>query len=170
MGCALTPDGECIAACCFRTPPAKWKIPVLELARLVRKGGVGLPLTWLISQTVKAVREHARYNLLISNADATHEHHGSVYQACSWFYSGQGKTQNDGVIVDGKFVAGRACNDLFGTRSVTKLRGLFPERTFEAHWDKGKHLYWLPLNKKGVAESVLLELKKLPYPKPDESS
>ena len=83
MGCALTPDGECIAACCFRTPPAKWKIPVLELARLVRKGGVGLPLTWLISQTVKAVREHARYNLLISNADATHEHHGSVYQACS---------------------------------------------------------------------------------------
>jgi hypothetical protein len=160
-------NGECIAACCFRTPPAKWKYPVLELARLVRKEGAEVPLSWLISQTVRVVRAAAVYDLLVSYADKTHKHHGGIYQAASWFYSGDTGRQNDGLIVDGQFIAGRACNNMFGTRSATKLRGMFPQRSFEIHWGEGKHLYWRPLTKKAEQAARELGLKKLPYPKPD---
>ena len=166
MGTAHLWSGECVAACCFRTPPARWSYPVLELARLVRKPDIKIPLTWLISKTVRAVSCAGAYDLLISNADRTHGHHGGVYQSASWFYSGLKERQNDGVIVDGKLIAGRACNNMFGTRSVTKLRALFPSRSFEAHFDEGKHLYWRALSAKAVEAAGTLGLKKLPYPKP----
>ncbi len=165
MGLAFKGE-ECVAACCFRTPSARWAIPVLDLGRLVRKEGVAVSLTWLISNTVNAVRRAGNYHLLVSYADNTHGHHGGVYQAASWNYSGKTPRQNDGVMVDGNFIAGRACNNMFGTRSVDKLRLMFPERSFEKHWDEGKYLYWRSLNRQGDKAAAILGLKKLPYVKP----
>lgn len=165
MGLAYQ-GSEAVAACCFRTPAAKWRYPVLELARLVRKDESAIPLTWLISKTVTAVKHAGAYDLLISYADQTHKHHGGIYQAASWNFSHQTSRQNDGVIVDGTFIAGRACNNKFGTRSVTKLEGLFPGQSFVAHWDEGKYLYWRALSRKAEREAEKLGLKKSPFPKP----
>lgn len=157
---------DCVAACCFRTPAAKWRLPVLELGRLVRRDDACISLTWLISKSVQEIKRAGVYGLLISYADNTHRHHGGVYQAASWNYSGLTLRQNDGVIVDGKFIAGRACNDLFGTRSVDKLRKMYCNRSFEKHWDEGKFLYWRALTRQAEKQAIILGLKKLPYPKP----
>lgn len=159
--------GEIVAACCFRTPAARWKIPVLELARLVRKEGVAVPLTWLIGKTVKAIKQAGAYDILISYADKIHGHHGGIYQAASWNFSRCTPRQNDGLVVDGKFIAGRACNNRFGTRSATKVKLILPTSSIEPHFDEGKFLYWKALSKKAYAQARDdLGLEDDEYPKP----
>jgi hypothetical protein len=37
----------------------------------------------------------------------------------------------------------------------------------EAHYDKGKYLYWKALNRKGKLLAKQLGLQSNPYPKPD---
>ncbi len=159
--------GEAVAACVFSIPPTRWSEDVLELSRLVRAAGVPLPpLSRLIAQTVRFVRQAKRGHLLVSFADATQGHHGGVYQAASWNYAGQRDRAMDGLIIDGHFHAGRSCNSRWGTRSPTRLRLVLPHSTIEPHYDEGKHLYWKAVSKTGAKMAERLELRCLPYPKP----
>ena len=64
----------------------------------------------------------------------------------------------DGLIVDGAFIGGRACNHKFGSRSPEKVRQMFPHKTIEPHYDEGKHCYWLALGKRGEAKAARLGL------------
>ena len=64
----------------------------------------------------------------------------------------------DGLIVDGAFIGGRACNHKFGSRSPEKVRQMFPHKTIEPHFDEGKHCYWLALGKRGEAKAARLGL------------
>ena len=100
--------GPAIAACFFSTPPARWSEDVLELSRLVRCD-VSVPLTGLISATVKVCRAHGA-DLLVSYADQMQGHHGGIYQAASWTYAGKRNRRLDGCVVDGVFVPWRSCN------------------------------------------------------------
>lgn len=64
----------------------------------------------------------------------------------------------DGLIVDGAFIGGRACNHKFGSQSPEKVRQMFPHKTIEPHYDEGKHCYWLALGKRGEAKAARLGL------------
>ena len=64
----------------------------------------------------------------------------------------------DGLIVDGAFIGGRACNHKFGSMSPEKVRQMFPHKTIEPHYDEGKHCYWLALGKRGEAKAARLGL------------
>ena len=160
-------DGPPVAACFFSIPPTRWSEDVLELSRLVRDESVRPQLTGLISLTVKWLAKTRTADLLVSFADATHGHHGGVYQAASWNYDGQRDRQMDGLIVDGVFIAGRSCNSSWGTRSPSKLRERFPDKSIEPHFDQGKHLYWRSLCKAGDKKAATLGLKRAFYPKPN---
>lgn len=155
---------EAIAAIYFGIPPTRWKEPVLELTRLVRKEDVRVPLTRLISLACKNLKTNG-YDLLVSYADAGEGHHGGVYQAAGWNYHGKRKSTMDGLIVNGKFIPGRSCNSKWGTRSPHKLRIKFPDWSIEPHYDVGKHLYWKSLGKIGEQKAARLGLQKNKYPK-----
>lgn len=156
-------SGEIVAACFFSIPPTRWSEPVLELSRLVRANDV-VPLTKLISFCVKVLKKRGEC-LLVSFADKTQSHHGGIYQAASWLYSGARERRMDGVLVDGVFVPGRSANSKWGTQSIQKLveMGIHAE----PHYDEGKHLYFKPLGPKGFQQAERLGLRHQPYPKPD---
>lgn len=159
-------SGNPVAALCFSIPPTRWSLPVWELSRLVRREECeGIPLTNLISQSCQRVKD--RIDLVISFADWTHGHHGGVYQAASWLYSGKRKRRMDGLIIDGKFVPGRSCNSTWGTSSPSLLADKLRHSEIVPHYDEGKHLYWRALNKTGRKKAEALGLESLPYPKPE---
>lgn len=158
--------GEAIAACYFANPPTRWSTPLLELTRLVRHEEYRPPLTSLISKTLKHLDKKNITNLVVSFADWTQEHHGGIYQACSWNYHGKREQRVDGLIINGKFFVGRTCNANWGTSSPTKLKELRPDWDIVPHYDEGKHLYWKALNKNGEREALKLGLEKNKYTKP----
>lgn len=153
--------GTMVAACFFSIPPTRWSEPVLELSRLVRAASQ-VPLTMLISLSMKRLRKEV--DLVVSFADKTQGHTGYVYQAANWKYGGQRERAMDGCIIEGRFVPGRSCNSIYGTRSPEKLREQL-KCDVQPHFDEGKHLYWKPLSSSGTVKAERLELKSLPYPK-----
>lgn len=161
-------SGVLCAAIIFSMPATRWHEPVLELSRLVRDDSCSMPLTKLISHAVKGIRRDGRYDLLISFADHTHQHHGGVYQASSWNFDQTNKPKVDGFVVDGEFIPARTCSAVYGTSSQTGLPALLPGHIVEAHWDAGKSLYWKALSSKGAAKASRLNLKQNLYPKPKE--
>jgi len=162
--CGLFGDaGEPVAAAIWTFPPTRWSEIVWELARLVRRPGPRIPLTLLIRLSCSHLRTSGA-DLLVSFADATHGHHGGIYQACGWRYGGFRSPRMDGVLYEGKFITGRRANHLWGTQSPDRLasQGI----TVDPHYDEGKHLYWRALSRTGEAKAKRLSLKDLPYPKP----
>lgn len=155
--------GPIMAACVFSIPPTRWTEDVWELSRLVRNDQI-MPLTSLISQTLKHINRSGAINLVVSFADWTQRHHGGIYQAASWRYSGKREIRMDGVVWRGTFIPGRSANNRWGTQSPDLLAKQGIE--CEPHYDEGKHLYWKALNRKGRQKAARLELNNLPYPKP----
>jgi len=149
-------DGPMVAAAFWSIPPTRWAETVIELTRLVR-GSEQVPLTFLVSRCAKELKRKG-YDLLVSFADRTQGHEGYVYRASNWNYAGCRERANDGMVIDGAFHPGRTCNSLFGTRSLDKLRQMFPHKTIEPHFDEGKHCYWLALGKRGEAKAARLGL------------
>ena len=149
-------DGPMVAAAFWTFPPTRWSEEVIELARLVR-GDDRVPLTFLLSRCVKELKRQG-HDLLVSFADRTQGHEGYVYRASNWNYAGCRERRMDGLIVDGAFIGGRACNHKFGSRSPEKVRQMFPHKTIEPHYDEGKHCYWLALGKRGEAKAARLGL------------
>jgi hypothetical protein len=158
--------GDIAAAAVFTIPGTKWSEEVIELARLVRLPDYSDPLTRLLSFATAWIHRNG-WNLAVSFADWTHRHHGGIYQAANWRYHGMRDPAMDGLIIDGVFKAGRACNHAFGTRSPDKVKELRPDAEIEAHWDEGKHLYWKPLCVSGKTKAKRLALQSLSYPKPN---
>ena len=167
VGTFHQPCGQVVAAVFFSIPPTRWRERVFELSRLVRHEDHRPSLSQLISLAVRAIQRDRLIDLLVSYADAAAGHHGGIYQACSWHYTGQRSPSMDGLVINGQFVPGRSCNSTYGTRSPTKLRLLHPDWTIEPHYDIGKHLYWRSLSKTGLQKADRLKLRRLPYPKPD---
>ena len=161
--------GPAIAALTFSLPPTRWSQPVWELSRLVKEPQrPEFQLSELIGFACRWIKRRALADLLVSFADATHEHHGGVYQAASWRYDGQRDETNDGLIVNGVFVPGRSCNSRWGTRSATLLSARFPDWRIEPHIAQGKHLYWRAMSRRGKRWARELELTSAPYPRPSK--
>jgi len=152
-------DGEMVAAAFFTYPPTRWAETVIELARLVR-GDAKVPLSFLISKCVSALRKDG-HDLLVSFADRTQGHEGYVYRASNWRYAGCRERRVDGLMVNGQFIGGRACNHMFGTQSPEKVLALKPGFDIQPHYDEGKHIYWMPTCKAGEKKAARLGLESI---------
>ena len=176
--------GELVATCIFSLSNNNtWslkKVNLIELVRLCRKEEVQVPLSWLVSHTVKELKKLRRFDIVISYADATQDHHGGIYQACSWNFHTYRQPKEDGLMIDGTFVPKRTVSTRYGTYRRDKLGEMFDEVKQEtlygtevkniewgSHVDKGKYMYWIPLNKTGkkIAKRVL-NFESNEYPKP----
>ena len=92
--------GEPLAGVVFSIPPTRWSEDVLELSRLVMVSNGGIQLSQLVSFACKHLRKQG-WHLLVSFADWTQRHHGGIYQAAGWNYSGCRDRRMDGLIIDG---------------------------------------------------------------------
>jgi len=103
-------EEQAIACIVFNIPATRWSEPVLELGRLVRREETNPKpiLTKLISYGLKSCKGKG-YDLVISYADSTFNHHGGIYQAASWNFHQLRKPQHDGWIIDGEFTPRRTC-------------------------------------------------------------
>ena len=73
------------------------------------------------------MKKLGRFDIAISYADATQDHHGGIYQACSWNFHTYRKPKEDGLIIDGKFVPKRSVSSRYGTYRRDKLGEMFDE-------------------------------------------
>ena len=157
--------GQPTAGIVFSIPPTRWSEPILELSRLVRSREHVRPLSELIAFACRWLNWRD-FNLAVSFADFTQNHHGGVYQAAGWHFGGYRKPAMDGLVIDGAFVPGRSANSRYGTRSTAKLAGILPAAEIDGHWDAGKYLYWKSLHRSGDSKARRIGLEHLPYPKP----
>ena len=163
-------NGKAIAAIYYSIPATRWSDEVLELCRLVRSEETDNKptLTQIISKSVNHIRQDNKYNLIVSFADSTHNHHGGIYQAASWNYHKLRKSCIDAFVIDGILVPRRTCNHRYGTSGLKLVKQLEEEgHVCTPHRDKGKHIYWKALNRKGEQKAQKLGLTAEEYPKPD---
>ena len=136
---ALTVDGWVAGALVWALPPhetaKRYGDVTWELARLWLRDE--LPKnseTWFIARCIKHVRmEHQEVKVLVSYADPTVGHEGTIYKAGNWTYEGLSAKRKD-IIANGRRI-GRAA-DGHG-KSIT-----FRERP-------RKHRYFMRLRRYG---------------------
>jgi hypothetical protein len=124
-----------------------------EICELVRIGLTShrAPVSKIAATAIRFLRKQSPgLRLIVSYADPEQGHHGGIYQAGNWIYSGKSKPQQE-VIVNGRIMHKRSANALFGT-----IKGLEKSKPL---W---KHRYLMPLDPEMRAK--ILPLAQ-PYPK-----
>jgi len=95
----------------------KWKSNVLELNRLCREKYYNKPLSQFVSWCLRQLK---KYNLIIvSYSDTAMNHHGYIYQACNFYYTGITKRRTDKYTEGGKH-ARHYSNDNQGSYRVVR--------------------------------------------------
>ncbi len=105
------------------------------------------------------VKSNPGLRLIVSFADRNEGHHGGIYQATNWVYSGV-TADCDFPVVNGKVVHPRVLSHMIA-RGQVKDRLSVPKVT-----KIGKHRYLMPLD-----ETMKIQIRPLskPYPKRAES-
>lgn len=135
-----------------------------ELAELVR---VALhehttPVSQIVAAAVRALHAHSPgLRLLVSFADPAHGHHGGIYQAMNWVYTGQTTPERGYQDAAGKLHHQRVVSPSgWVTQYGRRSRGV-PQASVIPVQLPGKHRYVLPLDsqmRRRVARMAL------PYP------
>ena len=99
----LFEDGVLQAVCTFGIPASpslckgiagdKWRKQVIELNRLCRKDEYDKPLSHFVAWCLKQLKQ---FNyIVVSYSDTAMNHHGYIYQACNFYYTGMTKSRTD---------------------------------------------------------------------------
>lgn len=97
--------------------------------------------------------------LIVSFADQSQGHHGGIYQATNWIYTGEGDPANF-YMINGKLTHPRTLGSRKLPQNIKGARSL--DKNAQAVKVPGKHRYLMPLDKQ-VKESIMKLAK--PYPK-----
>lgn len=134
------------------------RVEVRELARLwAPDGHRPTLLTEAVSASLKALRAASGCESVVSFADPNHGHHGGIYQAASWIYTGQSSETRVYITPDGRTLSRRS----FHSGSTSLLPTIKPQRLV------GKHRYVRCLTR---TSRRLLAHEPLPYPKAEEAA
>ena len=125
----------------------------VELVRVALTSHI-VPVSRVVSLSIKFLkRANPKIRLIVSFADTSKGHHGGIYQAGNWIYSGKGPEVPRLVMPDGS------------TRHNRIYRGRNKQAIPSgAYWSKqeGKYRYLMPLD--AEMKTSILHLAK-PYPK-----
>ena len=135
----------------FKSP-----VGLRELARLwAEDGHEPFALTKSLAAILRQFKkDHPSCIGLVSFADPGQDHHGGVYQAASWIFTGQSSESRAYLLPDGTPVSRRAFHS--GKKSLPPSLPVVKR--------PGKLRYVKPLRKSAL---LALKLPALPYPKPD---
>ncbi len=122
--------------------------------------------SWVIGQTVHFLRQHTPVKFLLSYADPTAGHVGTIYQATNWLYTGLSQAQPTLDLGDGIARHTRSVGSALGTYSVAYLQahGIDAQRVpgtgkhryvlfVDRRWRKRLAVATFPYPKKGASES-----------------
>lgn len=154
------------------SPPARmlmqsFKTDVLELSRLViNEHSERNCLSYFVSSVIKILPQPL---ILVSYADANQSHHGYIYQATNWIYTGLSSKENK-VFVNGKLQHRRTLNSLFGTSSISELKNI-DHVNVDIEEQAGKHRYFYFIGNKRQVKAIKKEFtyKTYEYPKGDNN-
>jgi hypothetical protein len=158
-------EGKVVAVCTFGKPASpslcrgvcgeEYSDRVYELNRLCRVDDLDLPLSQFVSACLR--RLSCRDWIIVSYSDSGMSHHGYIYQACNFLYTGQTKGRTD------KYTEGNKHSRHYSNENQNGLRKV---RT-------PKHRYvFFACNVKSQKRKYLNALKYpvLPYPKGDNQN
>ena len=121
------------------------------------------PVSRIISIAIRFLKKsNDGLRLIVSFADPSHGHHGGVYQAGGWIYSGDSDEKTDFIAPDGKRLLSRQVSESGFVRQFGKMTRT-PKRSecTPVHLP-GKHRYLMPLD--DAMRAKIAPLAK-PYPK-----
>jgi hypothetical protein len=162
--CEIYTNEHLMAVCSFGKPASpflckgicgeQYKDSVYELNRLCRLDDWNEPLSQFVSACLRRLR---LYNwIVVSFSDTAMNHHGYIYQACNFLYTGETKERTDKYTENGKH-ARHYSNDNQG-----KYR--------QVRSAKYRYVYFCTKNKRLKKEwEEHLNYPILPYPKGDNS-
>lgn len=142
--------------------------PYLELTRLFSFDWSGKNTeSYCIGQSILMVKKlRPDIKVLISFADPSQGHVGTIYQATNWLYCGvSDQTGGYTYFIDGKWQHPRSTVARFGTRNHKEILQKIPDVQFKRI--PRKHRYIMLLGSKSERKAMKLSLKYpiLPYPK-----
>lgn len=131
-------------------------VEVRELARLWAPDGHRANLlTEAIAASLASLRKVTECQAVVSFADPNHGHHGGIYQAASWIYTGQSEETRVYITEDGRTLSRRS----FHSGSTSLVPNIKPQRL------AGKHRYVRCLTR---TSRRLLNRAPVAYPKAAE--
>lgn len=120
------------------------------------------PVSRIISICIKQLKKLSpKLKLIISFADQSKNHHGGIYQACGWLYSGLSSPSVE-YYKDNKRWHPRQLSETGYTIQFGLKRKVPKPSECEKIKTLGKHRYLMPLDDKMKKQ---IELLKKPYPK-----
>jgi len=161
-------DSENLCGVCVFSYPCRMlmensKYPILELTRLVINEQIDKnALSYFVSHSLNLLPKPLT---VVSYADANQGHHGYIYQATNWAYTGLSSSENK-IYVNGKLTHRRTLNARYGTSSVKELQNK-TNVTVEEQGGKHRYFYFLGNKYERLSMKSSLKYPVLPYPKGD---
>ena len=114
----------------------------------------------VLGVVLRSLRRHTNLRFLVTYADPAAGHHGTIYQATGWLYTGLSEATPLYDLGDGKTRHSRSVGQVFGTHSIRRLgrHGLSVKLVPQVA--KHRYLYFL-----GPKWRSRLSRPVLPYPK-----
>jgi len=140
---------------CFGICGKKYEDKVYELNRLCRIDSLSLPLSQFVGGCLRRLRIDDL--IIVSYSDTAMNHHGYVYQACNFLYTGETKRRTD------KYTEGNKHGRHYDNDKQSGFRKV----------RSAKHRYvFFATNKKWLKKEYLENLNYpiLPYPKGDNDN
>jgi hypothetical protein len=116
----------------------------------------------VISIIIRSLRQHTRVKFLVSYADPSQGHLGTIYQATNWLYTGLSESMPLYDLGDGKARQSRSLAHGFGTHSVKHLVANGVNVTLVPQSRKHRYVYFLD-----PSWRERLKPEVLPYPRRD---
>ena len=138
------------------------QVECCELVRVALRDHAS-PVSRIISIAIRFLKKsNDGLRLIVSFADPSHGHHGGVYQAGGWIYSGDSDEKIDFIAPGGKRLLSRQVSESGFVRQFGKMTRT-PKRSecTPVHLP-GKHRYLMPLD--DAMRAKIAPLAK-PYPK-----
>lgn len=148
--------------CTFGIPASRFDVGIqpYELNRLVVNDGLEKnALSYFVSQCLRNFPEEA---IIVSYADTNQGHHGYIYQATNWLYTGSIDVREE-FVIDGQRLHCKTVYNKYGTSGKVALGDLGVD--FEmCRENLPKHRYFWCSTKK-LRKAITDKYPLMPYPK-----
>lgn len=133
-----------------------------ELVRIALNRHI-TPVSKIITIALKFLKKaNPRLRLVVSYADVDQNHHGGIYQASNWIYTGhKNKGSRSAFIINGEKIHTKTVASKGVRQTINEVRK-YLDPNAEIFYTLGKHCYIMPLDKQMRAEVFHLSQ---PYPK-----
>jgi hypothetical protein len=121
------------------------------------------PVSKIITVALKFLKKaNPKLRLVVSYADVDQNHHGGIYQASNWIYTGhKNKGSRSAFIINGEKIHTKTVASKGVRQTIDEVRKHLDPNA-EIFYTLGKHCYIMPLDKEMRAN--VIHLSK-PYPK-----